>query len=87
MEIDLDALGETQPFVLPAEVLAIAMLEVLTDRLGKDFAIDVRDAITGRAKRFAGSDDPLDQQEAPLIAAVAEWPLFHRLGVIANDSD
>lgn len=61
------------------EVVLKAMLAALTQRLGTDFAAQVKELIEQQAEALAQSAHPDDQYDAKLVWLIAQGQLFRDL--------
>ena len=68
-----------EPYADHAIEVVRAMMTVLTRRLGRDFAVDVRAEIAARAERMAASGKADDVRDAPEVQALADNEFFSRL--------
>lgn len=63
------------------ETIVKAMMKALTQRLGTDFACEVKELIELEAKALEESSHPDDQRDAKFVWLVAQGKLFRDLGV------
>jgi len=74
-----------QPMINPGTEIAVATLQVLTERFGPEFAQDVRSKIIDCVGRLDNSDDEKDRADAPLLRDLTEWPMWERLAAGRGD--
>lgn len=72
---------ETAGGVDAIEVILKAMLAALTQRLGVEFAAEIKAVIVQESETLAQSPHPDDQYDAKLVCMVAQGKLFRDLGV------
>ena len=73
-----------QPFVDWEGEIAVAMLRVLTHRLGSEFAEEVRLELVAKATRWRKSDDEEERQDAPLMEELVNHPFWSELGATSS---
>jgi hypothetical protein len=68
------------PVLVPEELIILhALLDVLTERFGPDFAEAVRQNVLNRADRIETDEQPVARKVAFEVREIAAWPMWERL--------
>ena len=78
-EMELGNVYMPDPYAIEALELSAALIEVLSKRLGPDFAREVQQQLKQRVEQLAAEQTAEGDVEAKILRDASEWPMWSRL--------